>query len=91
MNIAPSVVKMLWQCCRTRTQVSEYHVKTDESSPLIASKHQSTNTDPLIPTARKVASRDAPLRWLSLMVFLLVAVPTVVVLSVFMILRISYV
>lgn len=91
MNIAPSVVKMFWQCYNTHTEVVKSHIKTDESAPLMASKRQSTNTDPLIPSPHNVASRDAPLRWLSLVAFLLVVVPTVAVLSVLMILRINYV
>ena len=91
MNIAPSVVKMLWQCCNTHTEVMKSHMKRDESAPLIASKSQSTNTDPLLLTPNNVASRDAPLRWLSLVAFLLVMIPTVAVLSVLMILRINYV
>ena len=92
-TVAPSIVKMLRKCFSNYNELQSGHdrVEMEYSTSFSANRPPSSNNALLPPDpdqrAPRDPSRDAPLRWVALAVFLLVTIATVVSLSVLMIVR----
>lgn len=84
-DVAPTLLKMLLKPKYSELQSSEVVEMEDSSS----NEHVGAATDDLLtpPDSHKIPSRDAPLRWLGLVAFLLVTCAAIITLIVLMIVK----